>query len=71
MDAAMVARLAKEVIDILSTASGGSSLYSQVPIQRIERDIRAVTLQGMIQPNTNLELYGRIRCGLEPNTMNI
>lgn len=71
MDAAMVARLAKEVIDILSTASGGSSLYSRVPIQRIERDIRAVTLQGMIQPNTNLELYGRIRSGLEPNTMNI
>jgi 3-hydroxy-9,10-secoandrosta-1,3,5(10)-triene-9,17-dione monooxygenase len=71
MDAGMVARLAKEAIDILNTASGGSSIYSRVPIQRIERDIQAANLQGMIHPNTNLELYGRIRCGLEPNTVNI
>jgi alkylation response protein AidB-like acyl-CoA dehydrogenase len=71
MDAGMVARLAKEAIDILNTASGGSSIYSSVPIQRIERDIQAASLQGMIHPNTNLELYGRIRCGLEPNTVNI
>jgi 3-hydroxy-9,10-secoandrosta-1,3,5(10)-triene-9,17-dione monooxygenase len=71
MDAGMVALLAKEAIDILNTASGGSSIYSSVPIQRIERDIQAASLQGMIHPNTNLELYGRIRCGLEPNTVNI
>ncbi len=71
MDAAMTARLAKEVIDILSMASGGSSIYSAVPIQRIARDIQAANLQGMIQPTTNLELYGRIRCGVAPNTVNI
>ncbi len=71
MDAGMTARLAKEAIDILNTASGGSSIYSSVPIQRIERDIQAANLQGVIQPNTNLELYGRIRCGLEPNTVYI
>ena len=71
MDAGMVARLAKEAIDILNTASGGSSIYKSVPMQRIERDIQAANLQGMIHPNTNLELYGRIRCGLEPNTVNI
>jgi alkylation response protein AidB-like acyl-CoA dehydrogenase len=71
MDAAMTARLAQEAIGILNTASGGSSIYSHVPIQRIERDIQAVNLHGMIQPNTNLELYGRIRCGLEPNTVYI
>src|SRR5260370_237061 len=71
MDAAMATRLAKEAIDILNTASGGSSIYSSVPIQRIERDIQAANLQGMMHPNTNLELYGRIRCGLSPNTVNI
>jgi alkylation response protein AidB-like acyl-CoA dehydrogenase len=71
LDTAMVARLAKEAIDILNTASGGSSIYSSVPIQRIQRDIQAANLQGMMHPNTNLELYGRIRCGLEPNTVNI
>ena len=71
MDAGMTARLAKEAIDILNIASGGSSIYRKVSMQRIERDIQAVSLQGMIQPTTNLELYGRIRCGLEPNTVNI
>jgi len=71
MDAGMVARLAKEAIDILITASGGSSIYRSVPIQRIERDIQAANLHGMLHPNTNLELYGRIRCGLEPNTVYI
>jgi alkylation response protein AidB-like acyl-CoA dehydrogenase len=58
LDTAQVARLAKEAIDILGTASGGSSIYSTVPIGRIARDIQAVNLQGMIHPNTNLELYG-------------
>jgi len=71
MDAGMTARLAKEAIDILNMASGGSSIYRKVHIQRIERDIQAANLQGMIQPTTNLELYGRIRCGLSPNTVNI
>src|SRR5215469_11797376 len=71
MDAGMTARLAKEAIDILNMASGGSSIYRKVSMQRIERDIQAANLQGMIQPTTNLELYGRIRCGLEPNTVNI
>jgi len=71
MDAGMTARLAKEAIDILNTASGGSSIYRSVPIQRIERDIQVVNLHGVIHPNNNLELYGRIRCGLEPNTVNL
>jgi 3-hydroxy-9,10-secoandrosta-1,3,5(10)-triene-9,17-dione monooxygenase len=71
MDTAMTARLAKEAIDMLATASGGSSLYSHVPIQRIWRDIQAANLQGMMHPDTNLELYGRILCGLAPNTVNI
>lgn len=69
MDGAMTARLAREAIGILNMASGGSSIYSHMPIQRIERDIQVVNLHGVIQPNTSLELYGRIRCGLEPNTM--
>jgi alkylation response protein AidB-like acyl-CoA dehydrogenase len=71
LNTGMVARLAKEAIDILNTASGGSSIYSNVPMQRIERDIQAANLQGMMHPNTNLELYGRILCGLEPDTVNI
>jgi hypothetical protein len=64
-----VCRLAKEAVDILAGASGGSSIYSDVPIQRIARDIQAVNLHALMHPNTNTELYGRVLCGLEPNTL--
>jgi alkylation response protein AidB-like acyl-CoA dehydrogenase len=69
MDAAAVCQRAKEAVDVLNTASGGSSLYSDVPIQRIHRDVQAINLNGLVHPNTNLELYGRVLCGLEPNTV--
>lgn len=59
---------AKEAVDVLAGASGGSSLQLDVPIQRIERDIRALNLHAIMHPNTNYELYGRMACGLAPNT---
>lgn len=59
---------AKEAVDILAAASGGSSIYTSVPIQRIQRDIMTLNLHGIIHPSTNLELFGRVLCGLEPNT---
>jgi 3-hydroxy-9,10-secoandrosta-1,3,5(10)-triene-9,17-dione monooxygenase len=59
---------AKEAVDILNSASGGSSIYREVPIQRIQRDIETLNLHGIMHPATNLELYGRIVCGLESNT---
>jgi 3-hydroxy-9,10-secoandrosta-1,3,5(10)-triene-9,17-dione monooxygenase len=68
LDAARTCTVAKEAVDILNNASGGSSIYSDVPIQRIERDMQAVKLHGLQHTSTNLELYGRILCGLEPNT---
>ncbi|MFI9811262.1 acyl-CoA dehydrogenase family protein [Saccharothrix variisporea] len=63
--------LVKESVDILATASGGTSVYSDVPIQRISRDIQTLNLHALMHPNTNLELYGRVLCGLEPNSMYI
>lgn len=59
---------AKEAVDILNGASGGSSVYRDVPIQRIQRDVEVLNLHAILHPNTNLELYGRIICGLESNT---
>lgn len=70
-DIGAAARLAKEAVDILASASGGSSIYSGIPIQRTVRDIQAVNLHALLQPNTNTELYGRVLCGLEPNTLYI
>jgi 3-hydroxy-9,10-secoandrosta-1,3,5(10)-triene-9,17-dione monooxygenase len=68
MDAAAACLRAKEAVDILNNASGGSSLYSTVPIQRVQRDIQALNLNGFVQPSTNTETYGRVLCGLDPNT---
>ncbi|MFI9457161.1 acyl-CoA dehydrogenase family protein [Amycolatopsis sp. NPDC052450] len=70
-DLGAVVRLAKEGIDILAGASGGSSVYQGIPIQRIARDVAAVNLHALMHPNTNTELYGRVLCGLEPNTLYI
>jgi alkylation response protein AidB-like acyl-CoA dehydrogenase len=68
MDLGAVCQRAKEAVGILDTASGGSSIYRDVPIQRIERDIQTLNLHAILHPNTNLELYGRVLCGLDSNT---
>jgi alkylation response protein AidB-like acyl-CoA dehydrogenase len=70
-DLGWVVRLAKEAVDLFATASGGSSIYSGIPMQRINRDVQAVNLHALMHPNTNAELYGRVLCGLEPNTLYI
>lgn len=70
-DMGQVVKLAKEAVDIFAGASGGSSIYSIVPIQRIARDTHAANLHALMHPNTNAELYGRVLCGLEPNTLYI
>jgi alkylation response protein AidB-like acyl-CoA dehydrogenase len=67
-DMGAACRLAKEAVDVLNNASGGGSIYSHVPIQRIERDVQALNLHALMHPDTNAELYGRVLCGLEPNT---
>src|SRR5581483_2971852 len=63
-----IAKLGREAADMLAQASGGTSLYRNVPIQRFAQDLRATSLHAIIVPETNLELYGRILCGQEPNT---
>jgi len=70
-DLGATVRLAKEAVEVFADASGGSSIYSDVSIQRIHRDIHAVSLHALMHPDTNAELYGRGLCGLEPNTLYI
>jgi alkylation response protein AidB-like acyl-CoA dehydrogenase len=70
-DVGAVCRLGKEAIDLLAGASGGSSIYNSVPIQRILRDVQATNLHALMYPPTGFELYGRVLCGLEPNTLYI
>lgn len=67
-DMGAVVSLTKQAVDIFASASGGSSIYLDVPIQRINRDAQAVNQHALMHPPTNAELYGRVLCGLEPNT---
>jgi alkylation response protein AidB-like acyl-CoA dehydrogenase len=60
--------LAREVVDTLFYASGASAIQAHVPIQRFQRDIQALSNHSIMHPQTAMELYGRILCGLEPNT---
>jgi alkylation response protein AidB-like acyl-CoA dehydrogenase len=61
--------LAREVVNILFSASGASSIQQHVPIQRFQRDIQALSNHAIMNPTTTTELYGRVLCGLEPNTL--
>jgi alkylation response protein AidB-like acyl-CoA dehydrogenase len=63
-----VAQLAMKAIDLIAIASGASSIFEDVPIQRIQRDMRAISIHALTNPYTNIELYGRLICGLKPNT---
>ncbi|MEW2378584.1 acyl-CoA dehydrogenase family protein [Micromonospora sp. NPDC047812] len=69
LDLGAACQRAEEAIGILANASGGSSVYRDVAIQRIRRDVQVLNLHAILHPNTNLELYGRIVCGLDANTL--
>ncbi len=70
-DLGRAVELAKRAVDVYKNASGASSIYHSVPIQRVARDIEALSLHAILHPETNYELYGRILCGLESNTLYI
>jgi alkylation response protein AidB-like acyl-CoA dehydrogenase len=61
--------LAREAVDALFYASGASAIQSNVPIQRFQRDIQVLANHAIMHPQTAFELYGRILCGLPPNTV--
>jgi alkylation response protein AidB-like acyl-CoA dehydrogenase len=67
-DQGEAARLAKAAVDIFAAVSGGSSIRTEIPLGRIVQDIRAYTTHALFNPDTNTELYGRVLCGLPPNT---
>jgi alkylation response protein AidB-like acyl-CoA dehydrogenase len=60
--------LAREAVDSLFYASGASSIQAQVPMQRFQRDMQGLGNHAIMHAPTAIELYGRVLCGLEPNT---
>ncbi|MEU5179720.1 acyl-CoA dehydrogenase family protein [Streptomyces longwoodensis] len=65
---AYAAQLAKEAVEVLFTASGGSVIRRTEPLQRVHRDIQGFSLHALVQLNTNLEVHGRVLVGLDPGT---
>jgi alkylation response protein AidB-like acyl-CoA dehydrogenase len=66
--AGFATQLAREAVDILYSASGASAIQASAPIQRYQRDIQALANHALLAPATSLELFGRVLCGLEPNS---
>lgn len=62
-------RLANDAARLLGDEAGGSSIYTSDTIQRAVRDLHALSTHALMHPMTNAELYGRILCGMPPNTM--
>jgi len=69
MDCSHGVRLIMEGADKLFISSGGAGLSLRNPMQQIARDMHAVNMHGLLSLEPSAEVYGRIRLGLEPNTI--
>ncbi|MEU6098283.1 acyl-CoA dehydrogenase family protein [Streptomyces sp. NPDC047079] len=65
---AYAVQLAKEAVEILYNASGASVIRREVPLQRFHRDVQGLALHGWILLSSNMEVYGRVLLGLDPDT---
>ncbi len=65
---AFVAQTAKEAVAMLLTLSPASSIARGAALQRIHRDVTALSLHGLLAPIGSLEAQGRVLLGLEPGT---
>ena len=67
-DVGAACELAAEGIGRIAAASGATSLQTSVPVRRLLSDAQAIGLHALTVPSTAYELYGRVLCGLAPNT---
>ena len=58
---------AVRAVDRLYSAAGGSSVFSEHPLQRCFRDVHVVTQHIMVARPT-LEVVGKVRFGIDPKT---
>lgn len=61
-------RLCLEAVESLLGASGGRALQLANPLQRIERNLRALIQHPAYTPHSYFEMYGRVQLGLPANT---
>lgn len=68
LDSAQGVRRCLESVETLFHASGGSGARSASPLTRAVADLRIINQHGLLNLETNQELYGRVLMGLEPKT---
>jgi 3-hydroxy-9,10-secoandrosta-1,3,5(10)-triene-9,17-dione monooxygenase len=66
-DTALIAKYAREAVEILVQAHGTSSLADHNPLQRMWRDVHVASHHAITEWQVNLEVYGRALLGVEPN----
>ncbi len=62
-----VSQLCLDAVNIYNMNGGAGGVYSSMPVQRIQRDLQAISLHAVNMPVKNYELYGRVLCGQQPN----
>jgi 3-hydroxy-9,10-secoandrosta-1,3,5(10)-triene-9,17-dione monooxygenase len=67
-DCAWAARQCLEAVEIMYLASGGSGISETSTLGRAWRDLHAINMHGLLNLETNMEMYGRVVLGLKPNT---
>lgn len=67
LSATHATQTAAEVAELMYKAAGGAAVYKTSPIQRTFRDAYVATQHAMVAPRT-MEMYGRMKLGLDTNT---
>ena len=67
-DMMMVLKLLQSAVDRMFDLSGTHGLLGNSAIQRHWRDLHAINMHGLLNLETNMEMYGRVLLGLTPNT---
>ena len=67
LSATHATQTAAEVAELMYKAAGGAAVYKTSPIQRTFRDAYVATQHAMVAPRT-MEMYGRMRLGLDTDT---
>lgn len=67
-DVAEVTKLSRTAVRQLADLASASSIQRAEPIQRVHRDMDALSLHGVLAFNTSFEIAGRVLVGQDPAT---
>jgi hypothetical protein len=70
-DTAVADQLVWEAVDLLGSAGGGSFSRRGNRLSRIWADIKVAGMHPFVSAASNLEMYGRLVCGVEPLLMRV